>query len=542
MSKLYKFLNKLEHDFHLGTATVIIAVLTLLSRLTGFLRDLLLASQLGLSNQTDIYFTAFRIPDLIYNFLILGTLSAAFIPVFTSYYIKDKKEAWQITNSILNIAVLIMGGIALIMFIFAGPLMKLVAPGFSEADLSQTVDLTRILLISPIIFTISSVFSSTLLSLKKFIWVNTAPLLYNAGIVFGILVLLPKWGLKGLAIGVIIGAILHVLIQLPQVINLGWGWSPVFIWKHKGVKKIIALVIPRILGLDISYVNLVIVSIIGSTLATGTIAAFNFANNIQAVPLGVFALSTTLAVFPVLSEQFAKKQLTSFITSFNNAFVRILYLVLPISVLMLLLRAHLVRLLLGYGECDWTCTITTFDALGILSLSLIAQSLVPLLSRAFYARQNTKLPVYIGLFSIALNALLSYYLSFGLGIVGVTLGFVLASFVQLGLLMLYLHRDLKRDLKNQNIVRESDYYIASNTGKILIACFVTAVIAYITLFLLARVLDTHTVIGIFLQAGIATFVSGVVYLVITAKFKLPDAVRIKTALEKMGQFFNVTSV
>lgn len=542
MVKLYRFFSKLEQNFHLGTATIIIAVLTLMSRLTGFLRDLLLASELGVSRQTDIYFTAFRIPDLIYHFLILGTLSAAFIPVFTSYYLKDKKESWLIANSVLNIAVITMGVVALLAFILAEPLMKLVAPGFSDADLSQTVLLTRVLLVSPIIFTASSVFSSTLLSLKKFLWVNFAPLLYNAGIVIGIIFLLPTYGLVGLAGGVLIGAVLHALIQLPQMYSAGWRWQPKLLWNHTGVKKIFSLVLPRILGLDISYVNLVIVSIIGSTLASGTIAAFNFANNIQAVPLGVFALSTTLAIFPVLSEQFAKKQINLFISSFNAAFIRILYLILPISVLLLLLRAHIVRLLLGYGECDWTCTITTFDALGVLSLGLIAQSLVPLLSRAFYARQNTKLPVIVGLSCIILNAVLSYYLSTALGIIGVTGGFVIASLLQLALLMIYLHRDLKRDLHDNNVVRESDYYIASNTGKILIACLITAIVAYGSLYLFASIFDTHTVIGIFSQSALTCLLSAITYLYITAKFDIPDAVKIKSAISKMGQFFNVSGV
>ena len=324
MTKLYKYLSKLEQTFHLGTATLIIAVLTLFSRITGFLRDLLLASELGVSRSTDIYFTAFRIPDLIYNFLILGTLSAAFIPVFTKYFIKNKSEAWRLTNNVLNVALAGMGLVSLIAFAFASPLMKLVAPGFSDADLIETVKLTRILLLSPIIFTISSVFSSTLLSLKKFLWVNTAPLLYNAGIVIGILFFLPIWGLKGLAFGVILGAILHALIQVPQLISSGWRWKPILNFKDKGVKQVIALLIPRILGLDIAYVNLIIVSVIGSSLAAGTIAAFSFASNIQTVPLGVFALSTSLAIFPVLSEQYAKKQFTAFVNSFNSAFVRIL--------------------------------------------------------------------------------------------------------------------------------------------------------------------------------------------------------------------------
>lgn len=542
MTKFFKFFSKLEQNFHLGKATFIIASLTLVSRLMGFARDVFLASQLGTSSQTDIYFTAFRLPDLIYNLLVLGTLSAAFIPVFTDLYLKSKEEAWRLTSSLLNLSVLAMGGVCLVLFVFAEPITKLIAPGFSEAELQETISLTRIFLLSPIIFTASSVFSSSLISLKKFIWVNSAPLFYNAGIILGIIVLWPMWGLKGIAAGVILGALMHAAIQLPQLTSLGFKWRPIINWQQPGVKKVVQLFLPRVLGLDISYVNLLIVSIVGSTLVTGTISAFNFANNIQSVPLGIFAISTTLAVFPMLSEQYAKKQFNLFINTFNRAFVRILFFILPLALLMLLLRAHIVRLLLGYGACDWTCTITTFDALGLLSISLIAQSLVPLLSRAFYARQNTKLPLAIGLGAMVVNAVLSYYLSIGLGIIGIALGFVIASMLQLALLMLYLHKHIQSELKNHRVVRESDYYIVSSTTKILIAAGAAGIVAYVALYLIAVVVDTHTVLGIFLQASFATLSALGTYLGLTIKFKIPEAISIQGALSKTASFFNVANL
>ncbi len=541
MTKAFKFFNRFEQDFHLGRATVIIAILALLSRLTGFLRDMLLASNLGLSTQTDIYFTAFRVPDFIYNLLILGTLSAAFVPIFTKYYLKDKEDAWRMANSVFNMALAGMTLISLVVFIFAYPLTQLVAPGFNPEEIAQTAALTRIFLLSPIIFTASSVLSSTLLSFKKFIWVNTAPLLYNLGILIGIIFLLPRYGLKGLAIGVIFGALLHVGIQIPQLIQLGWKWRPIWDWRHKGLQQIVKLFVPRLMGLDISYINLIIVTIIGSTLARGTIAAYNFANNIQAVPFGIFAISTALAVFPVMSEQYAKKELKSFINTFNHAFVRIVYLILPMSVLLLLLRAYIVRLLLGYGKCDWVCTITTLDTLGILAFSLIAQSLIPLLSRAFYARQNTKTPVIIGLFAMAINAGLSYSLSFSMGIIGVAIGFVIASIFQVMMLIIYLHKSIQADLKNLQLIRDSDYFVVFNTGKILLSCVITGFFAYGLLYFFSFVFNTQTVIGIFLQTGFSVLIAGIAYITLTAALGLPDAIKIKSALARMVSFLNVSA-
>lgn len=541
IGNLWRKFTQLEKNFHLGKATLIIAVFTLLSRLTGFARDLFLASQLGASAQTDIYFTAFRIPDFIYNLLILGTLSAAFIPVFTRQYIQDKTQAWQMANSVLNIALITMGVLTLIIFIFTKPLVSLLIPGFTPEMITETVTLTRIFLLSPLLFTISSVFSSTLISFKKFLWVNIAPLFYNLGIILGIIFFWPIWGLNGLAFGVIIGALMHGVVQLPQLIALGFRWQPK-IKLSSSVKQTIKLFLPRVLGLDISYVNLVIVSVLGSTLTFGTISAFNFATNIQTVPLGIFAISTSLAVFPLLSEQFAKKQYSLFIQSFNQAFVRILFFILPIAVLMLLLRAHIVRLLLGYGACDWTCTITTFDALGLLSISLVAQSLVPLLSRAFYARQNTITPLIISLVSMTTNALISYWLSFSLGIIGIALGFVIASFLQLFLLMLTLHHSLQKELTSLKIIKENDQYIMTGSSKIIFSAIVSGLIAYGLLYTVAELVNTRTVIGILIQSIIAGSGGIISYLYITVKLQIPDAVKIKTALYRTTSFFNITNL
>ncbi len=542
MKKYFTFFNRLEKNFHLGKATAVIAILTLFSRLLGFLRDLLLARQLGISSETDIYFTAFRIPDLIYNLLILGTLSAAFIPVFTSYYIKNDKQAWRLASGVLNIAVVTIVVLCMIIFFFTTPLTKILAPGFTAEQVSQTAMLTKIFLLSPILFTISSVFSSSLLSLKKFIWVNMAPLFYNLGIIIGIIWLYPMMGLRGIAWGVIIGAALHALIQLPQLLVLGFSWRPNFNLRDSGIRKVLTLFLPRVLGLDISYINLIIVSVVGSSLVTGTISAFNFANNIQTVPLGIFALSTTLAVFPLLSEQHAKKQTELFINTFNKAFVRILYFIMPAAALILLLRAYLVRLLIGYGRCDWTCTITTFDALGVLSFSLIAQSLIPLLSRAFYARHNTKTPVLIGFLAMAINATLSYYLSFSLGIIGIAFGFLIAATFQVLLLFTFLHKSLSRELEiktSESKVIQKDYYILGNIVKITLACILTAVSGYGALYVIADFINTHTVLGILVQIIFALAVSGLVYLLTTAKLGIPDAIQIKTTIGKMSKFFNV---
>ncbi len=534
---MFKKLQQLESTFHIGQATIIIASFTLLSRVMGFVRDILLASHLGLSADSDIYFTAFRIPDLVYNLLILGTLSVAFIPVFSEYYLKDKPRSFTIANSIMNISAGGMIVICLIIFLLAKPLTKLIAPGFTPDQILKTAHITQIMLLSPIIFTISNVMSSVLISLKKFLIVNIAPILYNLGIIFGIIFLYPKFGLAGLAYGVIAGALLHVSVQIPEAIRFGYRWKPQLEFRDAGVKKIGALFLPRIVGLDNSYINLVIVSIIGSGLITGSITAFNYANNIQAVALGIFALSSAVAIFPVLSEYFAKQDLIGFISSLQHTIIKVLYFVIPMTIFLLLLRAHIVRLLLGYGRCDWNCTIITFNTLGILALGLVAQSLTPLFARAFYARQNTKTPVAISLTGMLINAVFSYSLAQGLGVVGIALGFVIASTVQCILLFIYLHRVFKNDSKaSPKSLEVFDSTIVTQSLKILLASILLGLATYATLYVMDPLVNTHTVIGIFLQAGIATTVGSVVYIVATRAWGILESEAIWRGVLKLWRF------
>lgn len=530
-------LKKLESTFHIGQATIIIASFTLVSRIMGFGRDVLLANSLGTGKESDIYFTAFRIPDLVYNLLILGTLSVAFIPVFSQYLLSDRPRALRIASTVLNVSAFGMLLICVLIFIFAVPLTHLIAPGFSDSQTYDTAMITRIMMLSPIIFTISNVFSSVLISMKKFIIVNTAPLLYNVGIIIGIVFLYPRYGLDGLAYGVIFGALLHVGVQIPEAYRHGFRWKAAMDLKDPGVRKIGALFLPRIVGLDSSYINLIIVSIIGSTLAAGSITAFNYANNIQAVALGIFALSSAVAIFPVLSEFYAKNDTKGFVSSLQHTIIRVLYFIIPVTILTLLLRAHVVRLLLGHGNCDWTCTVTTFDTLGVLALGLVAQSLVPLFARAFYSRQNTKTPVAISLVAMIINASFSYFLAQELGIVGVALGFVIAATVQCILLFAFLHRYLNtKDPATEKVLAVFDATIVTQTLKILLASILLGAVTYGSLYLLDPILNTRTVFGIFAQASISTAFGGIVYIALTRYLDVMESKAIAAGFFKVLRF------
>ncbi|MDQ1284266.1 MAG: putative lipid flippase MurJ, partial [Patescibacteria group bacterium] len=423
------------------SAAFVITVAGLASRFLGLIRDRFLASTFGAGDTLDVYYAAFRIPDLIYNLLILGALSAAFIPVFTGLISREKEdEAWKMANSIMNLALIFIIFLSVILAILAPFLMKIITPGFSPEKAGQAVLFTRIMFLSPLFLGISGIFGGILTSFKHFLVYSIAPLFYNLGIIIGVVVFVKLWGPIGLAWGVVLGAFLHMLAQYPAARALGYrhAWSLKECFFDREVRKVIRLMIPRTLGIAINQINLFVITIFASTLAAGSLAIMNFAQNLQGVPLGIFGSSFAIAVFPTLSAFHAKKDDQGFIEAFSKTFRQILFFVIPASVFILLLRAQLVRVILGAGKFDWEDTVLTFQVLGIFSLSLFAQCLVPLLARSFYSLHDTKTPFYIALAAEAVNILAVFLLIGKFQILGLAMAFSLASLVQMSLLLFAL--------------------------------------------------------------------------------------------------------
>lgn len=518
-------IRSLETNFSVKKAAFLIGILTLASRLVGLYRDRLFASHFGAGDILDIYYASFKIPDFVFNLLILGTLSAAFIPIFSDFLIKDKVRANRIASTVLNASFLGMLVICIILFIFATPFTHIVVPGFTGSKFINTVNLTRVLLISPLLFTASNVFSGMLIALKRFVMVNLAPIFYNLGIIFGLVFLYPQWGLKGLGAGVILGAGIHFLVQAIEAIRLGFVWQPILDFKDQGVKTIARLFLPRVFGMDSSYISPFIAAFIGSTLASGSIAVYSLAFNLEAVPIGIFALSTAIAVFPVLSEAFSKKEFNLYVKSLGQSIGQILFFIVPISILMLLFRAYIVRLAFGAGKFGWQDTILTFSTLGIMSFALLGQSLVPLLSRAFYARHNTKIPVFVSIISLFINAGSSYFLAQKSGVVGIAEGFVLAStFNCLALFAVLAAQLVKEGGPHNEAIHNFSTKLFRLFLKIVLGTILMGSTALLLIRLIAPLVNTHTVIGILIQSGIASSVSIMVYVLVTWKFKVKESI------------------
>ena len=508
------------------SAAFIITVAGLASRILGLFRDRLLASNFGAGDTLDVYYAAFRIPDLIYNLLILGALSAALIPVFTTLISQEKDhDAWDLFNGVLNLAAILIIIISIVIAVFAPYIMKLITPGFSPEKMKTVVLFTRIMLLSPLFLGISGIMGGSLISFKRFMIYSLAPIMYNVGIIIGVLVFVRIWGPVGLAIGVVFGALLHMLIQYPAAKNLGfkYRWSFKQAILNKNVKKVITLMIPRTIGIAVNQLNLLIITIFASTLAAGSLSIFNFAQNLQGVPLGLFGASFSIAVFPVLAALAAKGEKGNFVKTFSVTFRQILFFIIPLSVFILVLRAQIVRVVLGSGKFDWEDTILTFQALGIFALSLFAQGTIPLLARAFYALHDTKTPFYIALVTEIVNISAVLILIKKYEVIGLAIAFSISAVFQM-IILLFVLRSRFENLDDKKIIR----FI----GKITFSSVITGLSIQLAKYTVAPAVNLDTFIGIFIQLSASSLVGLLIFVGMCYILKLEEFFKFKHSLTK----------
>ncbi len=524
-----------KQKFDIGNAAIIIAVFSLLSKILGLARDAIFSHQFGTSVIIDAYFAAFRIPDFIFNLLILGTFSVAFIPIFSEYLLKDEKAANRLANSIINVTLIMISALSVLALIFIEPLVTAIAPGFHGQARDLTRQFTQLFLLSPIFLTLSSITSSILNTHKRFAVVAAAPLVYNASIILGAVYLYPHFGPLGLAAGVVLGAILHFSIQLPQLFSLGFRYKAKIDLHQPGFVQFWKLYWPRIFSMGTGQITLLIASIFGSFLGAGSLSAFYYANNLQGVFLSIFAISAALAVFPVMSDLFNEKNIDGLKDVIAHTTIQILYFIFPLSVLMLILRAQIVRLVLGIGQgTSFTFADVRIVAatLGLFAISLFAQGLIALYTRAFYAMQNTKIPVIISFITIGLNILFTALLVNKFNVPGLALAFSLTSIIELLILLMELH------FKLGNI---HDEYVIVSSLKIIISSLVGGIVAYLALYIAAAFVHTNTYFGLLGQALVSAILGAVSYLAISWSLGLSEThnlVRVvKSAVAKVGKPF-----
>lgn len=392
--------------------------------------------------QLDTFLAAFHLPDLMFEILVLGAMSSAFIPVFSSYVGKKKdEEAWQIAALSLNILVVLFFIFAALIFVFAEPLYSLLAPGFTAQQVELTASFARTLLLAQFFFLISYVLTAVLESNQRFLIPALAPVFYNVGIIATTVLLASSLGLFAPVLGVVVGALLHLFVQVPLARSLGFRLAFNFNLSHPGVRRIGKLALPRVVELSVFQIKRLGDLFLASLLAGG-LTYFKFADSLAVFPVSLFGLSIAKASLPALSRQAAAEKIEDFKKTFTSSFKEIIFLVIPVSVFLAVLRIPAVRLAFGAARFDWQDTVQTGYVLSAFALGSFAYALSVLIARSFWALQDTATPVRVSIITTFLNVLLAlaFVLVLKFPVWGLALAYSLAGIVQVVVLLILLSR------------------------------------------------------------------------------------------------------
>lgn len=389
-------------------------------------RNHALAALFGASALSDVYFAAFQIPDTVYRLLVFGAISASFVPLFLTLKKRDPSAAWDFVQSVLNGFLVVVFVICGVLFAFSHEFVSLIYRDFSSEMQSQTAEIMRLMLLCPILFTFSSVFAGIQNAARTFWGFALAPLVYNGGIIFGILVLAPSMGIYGVTYGVIIGAALHAFVQLIPAIKLGWTWRPVLHWSRE-FRQLLLAAFPRVLSMAGSQLNFFIEGIIATTVSIGNLTVLRYAQDIQSFPIGIIGVSIAISSFSVLSQFALDEDHHNFSRYFREKLSHILLLLLPAAGGIFVLREALVAFVLEGGLYGAEATLATENTLAALAFGIIGMAILPLVNRAFFAYHDTVRPLIVTVLSVALNTGLAIWLSKYMNVIGIGLASTIST-------------------------------------------------------------------------------------------------------------------
>jgi len=398
--RVLEILNSEVKGLH--QAAYLLGFFAVLSQILGLIRDRFLAHFFGASTSLDIYYAAFRIPDFI--FVVIASTVSIFVlvPFLIDKIDKSKEDGIRFINNIFSFFFSLIIIVSILAFFLIPFLSEFLFPGFSRESLESLVDLTRVLLLSPIFLGLSNLFSSVTQVYKKFFVYAISQLLYNIGIIIGILFLYPSFGLIGLGFGVAIGAILHFAIQLPVIIKEGFSPSFKFNFDLREVMDVVRVSLPRTITLSLSNITILVLISIASAIGEGSISIFNLSFNLQSVPLSIIGVSYSVAAFPTLARYFSGGDRENFAKHIVTAARHIIFWSIPAIFMFIVLRAQIVRVILGSGKFGWDETRLTAAALALFVVSILAQALMMLFVRGYYAAGITRRPLIINLLSSVL--------------------------------------------------------------------------------------------------------------------------------------------
>jgi len=429
---------------HLARNTVVVMASFALAAIAGLGRNIVIAGLFGIGANLDAYYAAFKLPDLLFTIVAGGALATAFIPVFANFLAEDDMTgAWRLASAMTNLVVLVVSVLALLAGIFAPWLVRtLIAPGFDPAQQAETVTLMRLVLVSTLIFGISAVQASVLHGFKHFLLPALAPVVYPLGVMLGGLWLVPRWGIRGLAVGAVIGAALHLAIKVPGLLHYGFRWWPVLDLKTRAVRRVFILMGPRVLDLGVFHVTLLAMTNLASRLGAGSVSALEWGWDAMQLPETIIGTAFGLVTFPTLAELAARGDRSGLRSTLGETLRAVLALTIPAALGLILLGRPLLQLLYQRGAFDAADTDAVFVALRFYAIGLVGHACLELAARTFFAQEDTITPLLIATGSAIVNIGLGIVLMGPLGHGGLALANSLAVSAEVLVLLLILRQRL----------------------------------------------------------------------------------------------------
>ena len=516
-------LSKLNQKLPLSRAAALLAGSSLIASLLGLFRERIFNSLYYLTYPTgaDAYRVAFTIPDFMFVILVSGALSVSFIPVFNQRLASgNKKSAWELSTSIINLMALATLVTSVLIIIFAEPLVHyVVGPGLDESSRSLAVSMMRVIAVSPFLFAVATVITSMQQAVGRFAFFALAPALYNVGIIIGLLfftngINIFGWqafegGIMGVALGVVLGAMLQLLVSTIGLFGMGFNYQFKIYWKNKGFRQVLRLLPPRSIDQGIDYVNSIVETNLASRMIAGSVNAFQQVSALVFMPVNLIGVAISTAAFPRMTERIAEGRPDLFKKELQQVLRVIVWLALPVAIVAVLARGYVINFIVNGGD-PYMASI-----LGILGISILFRSIYFISARSFYAQQDTKTPLYISLFTIALNITLAVWFTFGLnaGVQGLAWAAVIVSALEVAILFYLMSRRIKGLF---------DAPFIHAIGRMVSAAGFMALITYVAVVLLPLSSTDQRLFDSLPKFALITFISFVVYFIFCYFFKLPE--------------------
>ena len=541
MGRVRSTVTKINQRLNVKLAATIMASSTLLSSLLGFFRDRLLHSTYipskngalaGYPVGLDAYTAAFMVPDFMFAVLVSGALSVTFIPVFNERWVKgNKQSAWQISSSMINFMALITMAASVLIIIFADPLMKyLIAPGLSESGHALAVSMMQVIAVNPFIFAVAAVIASIQQAVGRFMFCALAPMLYNVGIIIGTVwftggVNLFGWqifdgGIMGVALGVVLGSFLQLIVSAVGLAGLGFDYNFKIYWRNKGFRKVLSLLPARSVDQGMDYVVSLVEVNLASRLADGTVRAYQQALTLHMMPINLIGVAISNAAFPQLTEHLGEGRNDLFQKDLRSLLRIIFWMALPVSVVIFFTRGYVVHFIRNGGNQ------LIAGILGCLVVAILFRTIYHMAARAFYARQDTKTPLYISIFSITLNIILAIVLSMVLKMGAYGLAWAQSTVAVLEVVVLLA-------VMNRQMPKLFDMTFVRAIFKMIIAGTITGVVCYIAVLIMPFRYHVDSFFSAFPKFIIISLVSFGTYAAASKWLKLPEIDPILARLKKV---------